>query len=108
MVNRTYVFVILVVLCGAFLASCASENVLTEEEIRTQNAADTVVANLLFDRGLTNTASYNVHKNGYVVIHFDKSVKSSVYTDVVETLRANNATNGVYADQEGVEVCPPR
>lgn len=87
------------------LAACSSNDVLTKEEIRIQNAADAEVANVLFDRELTDTASYNVHKNGHVVIRFDESVKSAVYTEVVDTLRANAAIKSVYAEQAGKEVC---
>lgn len=90
------------------LAACSSNNVLTPEEIKTQNAADTVVAETLFEHELEKTASYHVRKNGSVAIHFDKSVTSTVYTKVVNTLRTNPAISAVYAEQEGNEVCPLR
>lgn len=89
-----------------WLTGCASSNVLTAEEIRIQNAADTVVAETLFERELDKTASYHVRKTGFVALHFDKSVSDKVYTDVVKALRANPAISGVYAEQEGKEVCP--
>jgi len=92
----------------ATLTACSSQNVLTEQEIKTQNAADSVVAELLFEKELETTASYNVRKNGFVVIRFDKSVPNKTYTDVVSTLRGNDKISGVLAEQEGVEVCPLR
>ena len=96
------------ILCVSILIGCSSQNVLTEEEIKTQNAADSVVAELLFEKELTLTASYNIRKSGFVVIRFDKSVPSNVYTEVVNTLRKNTHIPGVQAEQEGVEVCPLR
>lgn len=87
---------------------CSSQNVLTEQEIKTQDDADNVIAELLFEKELTVTASYNVRKSGFVVIRFDKSVSDKIYTEVVRTLRNDNKIPGVYAEQEGVEVCPLR
>jgi hypothetical protein len=90
------------------LAACSANNVLTAEEIKIQNAADTAVAETLFDRELEKTASYHVRKSGFVALHFDKSVSDKVYTEVVKSLRANPAISGVYAEQEGKEICPLR
>lgn len=101
-------YVLILSFCLALLTACSSQNVLTEEEIKTQSAADSVVTELLFEKELTMTASYNVRKSGFVVIRFDKSVPSNVYTDIVNTLRKNKNIPGVQAEQEGVEVCPLR
>lgn len=90
------------------LTTCSSQNVLTEQEIKTQNAADSVVAELLFEKELETTASYHIRKSGFVVTRFDKSVSNKTYTDVVRTLRSNDKISGVLAEQEGVEVCPLR
>jgi len=92
-------------LSAFFLLACSAQNVISEKQMRVQNAADTVVAELLFDKELEKTASYHVRKNGFVALHFDKSVADKVYTEVVESLRANPAISGVYAEQEGNEVC---
>ena len=89
----------------AILAGCSSQNILTEEEIKTQNDADSAVAELLFEKELEVTASYNVRKSGFVVIRFDKSVSDKVYTEVVRILRSNAKISGVRAEQEGVEIC---
>ena len=102
------IFKLAAILCITIIIGCSSQDVLTEEEIKTQNAADSVVAELLFEKELTLTASYNIRKSGFVVIRFDKSVPSNVYTDVVNTLRKNTYIHGVQAEQEGVEVCPLR
>lgn len=93
------------IFCLFMLGACSSQNVLTEQEIKTQNAADSIVAGLLFEKELETTASYNVRKNGAVVIRFDKSVSDKVYTEVVNTLRRNDKIPEVYAEQEGVEIC---
>lgn len=103
--KRLLIIVVLAVV-SSVLASCASENELTKEEVEIQNSADWEVANLLFSKGLTKTASYNVHKDGFVVIKFDKSVKEDVYNEIVKTLRTNTAISGVRGEQEGMEVCP--
>lgn len=95
-----------IILCIIILNGCSSQNVLTEQEIKIQNDADSVVAELLFEKELNVTASYNVRKDGFVVIRFDKSISNQMYTDVVHTLRSNNKISGVRAEQEGVEVCP--
>jgi hypothetical protein len=90
------------------LSACASEDILTQEELRIQNAADNAVATLLFEREMTATASYHVHKDGFVVIKFDKSVGAKTYTEVVQQLHASNHISGVRAEQMGKEVCPLR
>lgn len=92
----------------ALLAGCADNNAVTRAEIETQNRADAVVSGLLFDEGLDNAASYNIRKNGLVVIKFDESVSERTYTDIVNTLRSNPGITGVKAEQSGREVCPLR
>lgn len=92
----------------ALLCGCASEQVLTQQEIRIQDAAAAEVSNVLFERGMDSVASYNVRRDGYVVIKFDKSVSFEKYNDVVFTLRGSKAISGVYAEQGGVQVCAPR
>lgn len=98
--------IIAALLCLVVLYSCASENELTREQARRQQAIDEIVATTLFKRDLDSLASYNVHKDGVVVIKFDKSVTEKVYTDVVAELRANHSLTGVRAEQGGVEICP--
>lgn len=87
------------------LTACQS-NELTAEEIASQNAADAEVAAVLFDNEMDNYASYNVHKDGSVIIKFDKSVPSQAYTSVVDILRSKKEINDVFATQSGYEVCP--
>jgi len=101
-------FTLLLLASLLWLTACTPSNVLTEEEIKIQNAADAAVAETLFEKELEKTASYNVRKTGYVALHFDKSVSDKVYTEVVKSLRDNPAISGVYAEQEGKEVCPLR
>lgn len=90
------------------LTACNSETLVSEQERQTQNAADTTVAHLLFEQGLSETASYNVHGDGLVVIKFDRSVTEPVYRDIVERLRADPAIDAVRAEQAGKEICPLR
>ena len=96
----------LLILFSVFLLSACQSNELSPEEIALQNAADSQVASLLFDKELDNHASYNVHKDGSVIIKFDRSVSSDRYTEVVEALRSNDEIKGVYAEQSGHQVCP--
>ena len=88
------------------LPGCAGDNVVTREEIEIQNKADAVVSGILFDHDLNNTASYNIRKNGLVVIKFDASVSKQNYTEIVNLLRSSPEIYGVQAEQSGVEVCP--
>jgi hypothetical protein len=88
------------------LNGCADTGVLTMEEVEKQNNADSVVSSVLFENALDTSASYNVRKNGYVIIKFDESVPGSKYTEVVGVLRSNPMIKGVRAEQGGVEVCP--
>jgi hypothetical protein len=90
------------------VTGCAANNVVTKEEIETQNRADAVVSGLLFDNNLDNAASYNIRKNGFVVINFDESVAERTYTEIVHSLRSSPEITGVKAEQSGREVCPLR
>jgi hypothetical protein len=90
------------------LAGCADNNAVTRAEIETQNRADAVVSGLLFEKSLDNSASYNIRKNGFVVIKFDESVSERTYTGVVNSLRSSPGIAGVKAEQSGREVCPLR
>ncbi len=91
------------------LGGCTAQTqVVSKSEIKTQNQADAVVSQVLFDHDLSTQASYNVRKNGMVVIRFEESVPAKTYTEVVELLRANPAVHGVQAEQGGMEVCPSR
>ena len=87
------------------LAACQS-NELSPEEIALQNAADSEVATLLFEHELDNHASYNVHKDGSVIIKLDKTVSSDAYTKAVDELRNKPEIKSVYAEQGGRQVCP--
>lgn len=94
----------LLVVCMLFTA-CSAQNLISEEERQKQAAADQAVAELLFEQSLTETASYNVHPDGRVVIKFDRSVPGPAYRVIVERLREDVRVAGVRAEQEGKEVC---
>jgi len=87
------------------LVACNTAQSLTQEEMAIQNAADEQVALTLFERDLDNSASYNVHKDGFVVIKFKQSVPERDYTAAVDKLRSNPSISGVRAEQGGREVC---
>ena len=97
---------LLLIFSFLFFAGCADQNSLTQEEIQIQSKADAVVSGVLFEKELDEKASYNVHKDGFVVIKFDKSVSSKKYTEIVNYLRSSSEINGVRAEQSGREVCP--
>ena len=99
-------FAITLLLSSSLLTGCGANNVISEKEMATQNKADAVVTQVLFEHDLNTNASYNIRKDGLVVIHFDKSVAKPTYTSVVELLRANPDIHGVQAEQEGIVVCP--
>ena len=90
------------------LAGCGTGNVLTQEQIEMQNKSSRYVTEVLFENDLDTTASYNIRKDGLVVIKFDDSVSQRDYTRVVEQLRSSSAIPSVSATQKGVEVCPLR
>ena len=85
---------------------CVDQNTLTKEEMERQSKADAIVAGVLFENEAEEYASYNVHKDGFVVISFDESVPSSKYPKIVDHLRSSKDISGVRAEQAGVEVCP--
>lgn len=95
------------ILCTT-LAGCATEQRISPQERRIQDAADTAVAALLFEREMDSLASYHVRKDGFVVIKFHKSVSTPRYNAIVKDLRANPAIAGVRAEQGVAEVCPLR
>lgn len=95
---------LLFLICGLLFA-CTANNVLTKEEVRIQSESDAVVSGVLFEHELTESASYNVRKNGFVAIKFEESVSEKDYTNVVKLLRSSPAVNGVFAEQSGDEVC---
>lgn len=103
--RKQYFFILLSWLAILFLSGCASDQVISQEEMRVQDAAATEVANVLFEKEMDNLASYNVRRDGYVVIKFDQSVSFAQYNDVVEVLRSKKAISGVYAEQGGKQVC---
>lgn len=87
------------------LAGCASDQVISQDEMRVQDAAANTVAAVLFEKEMDNLASYNVRRDGYVVIKFDQSVTFAQYNDIVEILRSKKSISGVYAEQGGKQVC---
>jgi len=87
---------------------CTADNVLTKEEVENQNKSSEIVTGILFENDLDESASYNIRKDGYVVIKFDSSVSEKTYTEIVNQLRSSPAIVGVWAEQSGVEVCPLR
>ena len=105
MYKKTALCVLIII---SLLTGCASDQILTEKERAIQNRADSVVADTLFERDMEGTASYNIRKNGRVVILFDTSVRFQQYNDLVQFLRKHPAINGVDAEQDGVQVCPIR
>lgn len=88
------------------LNGCVDQQSLSEEEIANQNRVDAIVTNVLFENELDEAASYNIHKDGFLVIKFSETVPFEKYNHVVETLRSNEQINGVRAEQGGREVCP--
>jgi len=87
------------------ISGCNTTESLTREELAIQNAADEQVALILFERELEGSTSYNVHKNGHVVIKFKEDVWESDYTAAVAEMRKNPAISGVTAKQGGRAIC---
>ncbi|GMR05651.1 MAG: hypothetical protein BMS9Abin25_0226 [Gammaproteobacteria bacterium] len=88
-----------------FLVGCMSDKVLTQDEVENQNKAADVVSSVLFENDLDELASYNIRKDGYVVIMFDDTVSEKKYAEVVRLLRSSADIKGVRAEQFGAEVC---
>ena len=105
MKHTRQLFFVLSLLVISFLSGCASDQIISQEEMRVQDAAAAEVANVLFEKEMDNLASYNVRRDGYVVIKFDQSVSFDKYNDVVQVLRNKKAITGVYAEQGGKQVC---
>ena len=87
------------------LSGCVSDNVISQEELQVQDSADNVVSSVLFEKNLDGSASYNIRKDGFVVIQFDDTVTTQQYTDVVNALRSSSSIRGVRGEQGGAEVC---
>ena len=98
-------FALTSLITALLLTGCASDQVISQEEMRIQDAAATEVTNVLFEKEVDTLASYNVRRDGYVVIKFDQSVSFAQYNEVVQMLRSKKAISGVYAEQGGKEVC---
>ena len=95
----------LFILILSLLTACSYPNVLTKKEMAIQSKVDSEVSAVLFDHDMSETASYNIRKNGTVAIKFEESVSEKKYTKIVNLLRSNKAIDGVYAEQSGQEVC---
>lgn len=104
---RKILFTFITTLSLAFLLTgCASDNVLTQQEIKLQSQADIAISEILFNQGLDTKASYKVQKDGHVDIEFIASVSMFDYTQVVEKIRTHKDVTSVTAVQAGNEVCP--
>ena len=66
-----------------------------------KNNASQIVTEVLFKNDADENASYNIRKDGYVVIQFDSSVSEMKYTRVVDQLRSDCMVTGVWAEQSG-------
>ena len=95
----------LVVCALLAMTGCVTDSELTQEEVAVQNKSAEAVSGVLFEHDLSESSSYNIRKDGYVVIIFDDSVSDTKYTEVVQLLRSNSDIKGVRAEQFGVEVC---
>ena len=90
------------------VVACVDNDTLTRQELQNQSRVDAIVSGVLFDYELDSATSYNIRKDGFVVISFDESVPGDTYTRIVNQLRSNPAIKGVHAQQSGREVCPLR
>ena len=100
-----YRLTLLSLLAVLYLSGCVSDQIISQEEMRVQDASAAEVAGVLFDQGMDTLASYNVRRDGYVVIKFDPSVSFDKYNDTVQILRSKKTISGVYAEQGGKQVC---
>lgn len=98
-------FILMSIYTLFLLTGCVTNNEITQEEIEVQNMAADAVSGILFDRDLETLASYNIRKDGFVVILFNDSVTENQYTQVVRLLRDSPSIKGVRAEQDGSEVC---
>jgi hypothetical protein len=95
----------LIGLAMAVLVGCVNSNEVTSEQLARMDRADKAVAGALFEAEVDASTSYNVRKDGFVVIRFSLDVPNDVYTRVVSQLRADERVKGVRAEQGGREVC---
>jgi len=100
--KRSYAAALLLAL---LLAGCVAGNEVTPEQLARMDAADQAVATALFEAEVDAATSYNIRKDGFVVIRFAPTVPGDVYTRVVAELRADQRISGVRAEQGGREVC---
>lgn len=101
-----YGFLVFVTVIVLLLGGCATEDVLTKQEAEQQFRIDSAVATILFEQELDDLVSYNIRKDGTVIIKFDKSVSEKAYTKTVVLLRKSSSIKSVWAEQGGKEVCP--
>ncbi|MEJ2609331.1 MAG: hypothetical protein P8179_04385 [Candidatus Thiodiazotropha sp.] len=95
-----------VIISAAVSGGCADQQSLTQKEMENQNRVDAIVSGVLFENDLDEAASYNIHKDGFVVIKFAESVPFDKYNHIVGILRSNKEISGLRAEQGGKEVCP--
>ncbi len=93
---------------ASLLTGCSSHQVLTKQQVAIQNAADAQVALILFESDLEDAASYNIRKDGFVVVRFHESVSARDFTMAVGAMRSRPEITGVRAEQSGREICPLR
>jgi len=96
---------VLALICAIGLGACVNSNEVTPEQLKVMDQADQAVTSVLFDAEVDAATSYNIRKDGFVVIRFAETVPSDVYSTVVAQLRADKRINGVRAEQGGREVC---
>ena len=99
------VYLLIFGLASLVLTACVDQNTLTSEQMELQGKADNAVAGILFENEIDTKASYNIHKDGFVVIKFHESVPEEVYTRTVDEMRSNTLISGVDAWQGGRNVC---
>jgi len=68
------------VILGALwvLSGCVGSNEVTQEQLQIMDRADQAVSGALFEAEVDASTSYNVHKDGFVVIRFSREVPSDV------------------------------
>ena len=92
-------------LAALVFSACVDRNTLTSEQMELQGKADDAVAGILFENEIDTKASYNIHKDGFVVIKFHDSVPEEIYTRAVDEMRSSTLISGVDAWQGGRNVC---
>ncbi len=104
MKSRGYLWIALFMI--VVVSGCANQHSLTKEELANQSRVDAMVSSTLFENELDEEASYNIHRDGFVMIRFAETVPFEKYNHVVDILRSNKSIKGVRAEQSGREVCP--